>query len=182
LRISSLTSLIAVLAMVVFAMVVGTPSADAACPGKNKVPRQISAKQAARVVTCLVNRKRRKHGRRKLRVESELSRAALRHSARMQRSNCFDHVCPGEAALAGRLERSSYLPCGCSWSAGENIAWGWGHRGTPRRIVRGWMKDAPHRANILGSYEHIGVGIRWGSPRRRAARAGIYTIDFGYKR
>lgn len=157
-------------------------SAAAACPGVNKAPRQISAKHAASAVTCLVNKKRRKHGKGKLRRDGKLFRAALRHSERMQRSNCFDHVCPGEADLAGRIARSDYLPCGCRWGAAENIAWGWGRRGTPRRIVKGWMKSAPHRATVLGSYEHIGVGVRWGSSRRRGARVGTYTLDVGFKR
>ena len=45
------------------------------------------------------------------------------------------------------------------------------------------MHSPPHRANILtGSYEHAGVGVRWGSPTKRGSNAGTYTMDFGYKR
>lgn len=101
----------------------------------------------------------------------------------MQRTDCFDHVCPGEPALTGRYERADYLPCGCSWGAAENIAWGPGQKGSPRQIVRAWMNSSPHRANILnGTYEHVGVGVRWGSPRHRHSKAGTYTLDFGYRR
>lgn len=44
------------------------------------------------------------------------------------------------------------------------------------------MGSSSHRANILGSYEHVGAGVRWGSPNSRGSQAGTYTLDFGYKR
>lgn len=157
-------------------------AAAAACPGADKGPRKISNKTAARIVACLINEKRKKHGKRKLRYSGDLAKAARSHSKRMQKSNCFDHVCPGEASLVGRYQRSRYLPCGCSWGAAENIGWGRGREGTPRKIVKAWMRSPAHRSNILGSFEHVGVGVRWGSPQRRGAKAGTYTLDFGYKR
>lgn len=180
-----LTPLIAVLALAVLGTIAQpkpSSAAAAACPGADKGPRNISNRTATKVVACLINEKRKKHGKGRLRLKSKLSRAARSHSKRMQKSNCFDHVCPGEAALVGRFERADYLPCRCSWGAAENIAWGSGRKGTPRKIVKAWMQSPPHRANILGSYEHVGVGVRWGSPRHRGAKAGTYTLDFGYKR
>ncbi len=180
-----LTPLIAVLAVAVAGTISQPKPASAkapACPGANKGPRKISTKAAARAVACLVNERRKRHGKRRLRFEGKLIRAARGHSRRMQKTNCFNHVCPGEAALIGRLERADYLPCGCRWGAAENIAWGPGRKATPRRIVKKWMKSPGHRARILGSFEHIGVGVRWGSPRRHRAKAAIYTLDFGYKR
>ena len=40
-----------------------------------------------------------------------------------------------------------------------------------------------HRSNILnGSYRDVGVGVVWGSPNKRGASAGTYTLDFGYRR
>jgi uncharacterized protein YkwD len=155
----------------------------AGCPGADNGPRKISSKKAGKVVVCLVNKKRRNHGLSKLRYSRELARAARGHSKRMQKTDCFNHTCPGEAALTGRYQRVDYLPCGCSWGVGENIAWGPGSKGSPRRIVKSWMHSAPHRANILGSrFEHAGAGVRWGSPNRRGSHAGTYTLDFGYKR
>ena len=160
------------------------PSAQAAgCPGGDKGPRKISSKTAAKAIVCLVNKERRKHGIGKLKFQGNLKRAARSHTKRMQKRNCFDHVCPGERSLVGRYEKARYLPCGCSWGAGENIAWGAGGKGSPRKIVNAWMHSPPHRANILtGSYEHAGVGVRWGSPTKRGSNAGTYTMDFGYKR
>ncbi len=117
-----------------------------------------------------------------MKYRNKLSRAARSHTQHMQKTDCFDHVCPGERSLVGRFEWADYLPCGCSWGAAENIGWGPGHKGTPRRIVKAWMHSPPHRANILGNFDHIGVGVRWGSPDHRGAKAGTYTLDFGYKR
>ena len=139
-------------------------AAAAGCPGADKAPRSISSKKAGKLVVCLVNKKRKSHGLSKLNYSSELARAARGHSKRMQKTDCFDHVCPGEAALTGRYQRVDYLPCSCSWGIGENIAWGPGSKGSPRRIVKAWMHSPPHRANILGSFEHAGGGVRWGSP------------------
>lgn len=109
-------------------------SASAAgCPGSDKGPRKISSKTAAKLVVCLVNQKRAKHGKSKLNYSADLAAAARSHSKQMQKSNCFDHVCPGEAALTGRYQRANYLPCSCSWGVAENIAWGPRSKGSPAR-------------------------------------------------
>ncbi len=162
----------------------GPESASAAgkCRAANAGPRRISSRRAAKSVVCLINRKRARHGLGRLSFRGDLAGAARGHSRRMQRTRCFDHICPGEPALPGRFERADYLPCNCSWGVGENIAWGPRRRGTPRAIVRAWMESSPHRANILGSFEHVGVGVRWGSPLHHRSKAGTYTLDFGYRR
>jgi uncharacterized protein YkwD len=153
----------------------------AGCPGADSGPRKISSKRAAELVVCLVNNQRAKRGMSKFDHRRDLAAAARSHSKRMQKTDCFDHVCPGESPLVVRYEHSNYLPCGCSWGASENIAWGAGSEGSPREIVKSWMGSSDHRANILGSYEHVGVGVRWGSPQDRSSRAGTYTLDFGFK-
>ena len=183
---------VAVLAMTLFVLAAaGGPSPlpgpasalAASCPGADSKPRQISSKTASRLVVCLVNKQRAKRGLKRLEARGALIGAANRHSERMQKTDCFDHVCPGEPALPGRYQKSDYLPCGCNWGAAENIAWGPRRQGSPRSIVEAWMNSSSHRANILHrSFRDIGVGVRWGSPDRRGARAGTYTLDFGYRR
>lgn len=162
----------------------GPASAEAAaCPGSDSGPRQISSKQASSLVVCLVNHQRAKHGLKKVRARKPLVGAARDHSKQMVKTNCFDHVCPGEAALTGRYARTDYLPCGCSWGAAENIAWGPRGDGSPRAIVEAWMGSSMHRANILnGSFRDVGAGVAWGAPGKHGARAGTYTLDFGYRR
>lgn len=158
-------------------------AAAAACPGSDSGPRRISSERAAELVVCLVNKRRSRHGLSQLQTRETLSDAARAHSEHMQRTECFDHACPGEAALSGRYAQSDYLPCGCTWGAAENIAWGPRRKGSPRSIVDAWMGSSPHRSNILnGAYRDVGVGVLWGSPDKRGARAGTYTLDFGYRR
>lgn len=153
------------------------------CPGSDSGPRKISSERASKMVVCLINSARARRGLHKVHARGELVGAAENHSAHMQATDCFDHTCPGEPPLTGRYTKSDYLPCGCSWGAAENIAWGPRSKGSPRAIVNAWMGSAPHRANILnGSYRDVGVGVRWGSPDKSSKRAGTYTLDFGYRR
>lgn len=184
--------MVAALAVILFLLAaIGGPSpfpgpasaSAAACPGSDSSPRQISSDQASKLVVCLVNNQRAKHGLKNLRASKSLVGAARGHSSHMQKTNCFDHICPGEAALSGRYASTDYLPCGCSWGAAENIAWGPRGDGSPRAIVDAWMGSPMHRANILnGAYRDVGVGVVWGSPDKRGASAGTYTLDFGYRR
>lgn len=163
----------------------GPAAAEAAqCPGASNSPRRLSAKRASQLVICLVNKERRKRGVGGLRRVDKLVRAASRHTEHMKRSDCFAHTCPGEPSLPGRLSKADYLPCNCNWEAGENIAWGAGSsKGSPRAVVKAWMKSGEHRARILdGSYKDIGVGFRHGSPFGGSQKQATYTLDFGAKR
>ncbi len=158
-------------------------AAAAACKGADRAPRKMRQRRAQRLILCLVNRKRRKEGMRRLRPKRKLAKAARRHSRRMVRTGCFSHTCPGERDLVGRAHRSGYLPCNCGWKLGETIAWGPGRRGSPRRIFKSWMSSSGHRAQLLDrGYRHAGVGVRWGAPGSKGARAGVYTVDLGAKR
>ena len=162
----------------------GPASADAAqCSGASSTPKSLSAKRASGLVVCLVNKERRKRGMGSLNRVDKLAQAARGHTAHMKRKDCFAHTCPGEPDLTGRLSRANYLPCSCSWEAGENIAWGAGSQGSPRAVVNAWMNSSSHRARILdGSYQHAGVGFRHGSPFGGNKKQGTYTLDFGAKR
>jgi uncharacterized protein YkwD len=163
---------------------VGVASAQAAkCKWAHKAPRHVTPKHARRAVLCQINRKRRSHGLKPVRPRKSLRKAGKRHSRYMQRHNCFAHQCPGEKDLVGRIHSTSYLPCNCSWRVGETLAWGTKRRGTPRAIVKAWMHSPPHRHVLLdGRLRNVGVGLVWGSPSNRRAKAATYTADFGYKR
>ena len=160
------------------------PAAAAQCSGADNSPKALSAKRASQLVICLVNKERRERGMSSLGKVEKLARAARGHTAHMKRSDCFAHTCPGEPSLTGRLSKADYLPCNCSWEAGENIAWGAGSsKGSPRAVVQAWMKSSEHRARILdGSYQDVGVGFRHGSPFGGSKKQATYTLDFGAKR
>jgi len=60
---------------------------------------------------------------------------------------------------------------------GENIAMG--HQ-TPKQVVRAWMNSSGHRANILGSYSHLGVGITRGGSGTSSDGDWFYWVqNFG---
>jgi uncharacterized protein YkwD len=162
---------------------VGVATAKAAkCKWAYRGPRSVSREHARHAVVCQINKKRRNHGLNGVDSKYALRKAGRRHSNYMQRHSCFAHQCPGEKDLVGRIHATSYLPCNCTWRVGETLAWGTKRRGTPSAIVRAWMHSAAHRHVLLdGQLKQVGIGLVWGSPSNRSARAATYTADFGYR-
>jgi uncharacterized protein YkwD len=161
-----------------------TEAEAAKCPGASRSPKRLTKKRARNLVVCLVNKRRSKAGVGRVKRKSTVTKAATRHTKRMKKTNCLSHVCPGEPPLVGRLEQTSYLPCGCRWGVGENIGWGMGRRGgSPRAMVAQWMRSGAHKGTMLnGAFEHVGVGYRRGGPATGSNKAATYTVDFGFKR
>lgn len=178
-RIAALAAalLVAVLALAFAA----SPASAAVCKGGSVPGYELTQKRAAKATLCLINKERSSRGIGKLKMSGDARKAALAHSSVMVRQRCFSHVCPGEGDLLKRLSQADYLPCDCSWGVAENIAYGSGNESSPRAMVDAWMGSAPHRVNILNrAYEHIGVGVRHGSPTG-GSQAATYTTDFGYR-
>jgi uncharacterized protein YkwD len=163
---------------------VGVSRAEAwSCRWADQTPRKVSTKHARSAIVCAINKQRRKHGRSALRTKRALGKAGKRHSRYMKRHRCFAHRCPGERDLVGRIHRTSYLPCKCTWRVGETIGWGARRKGTPHAIVKAWMHSPTHRRVLLDrGLRQVGVGIVWGSPSKPGARAATYTADFGLRR
>ena len=182
LRIAALAGALAAL-LAAMALGPGAASASAAkCSGADRPAARMAMEKAERLTLCLLNKQRAQRGLKRLRSEKHQRRAASRHNRLMIRTGCFDHECPGEPDLVKRLEKAGYLPCNCSWSVGENIAWGSGSYGSPRNIVKSWMNSEGHRANILNpQFEHIGVAVHRGAPDSGFRDAATYTTDFGFK-
>lgn len=154
------------------------------CAGAGKTPSQLTVKEARSSVTCLINKRRKHNGLRKVTLDVRLVRAAQRHSTAMDRQNFFDHDSPGGSDPISRIQRSGYLSGASSWAVGENIRWGSGSLGTPRVAVREWMNSPSHRHIMLsGRYRHVGVGVAIGSPGGGHENdAAIYTADFGFRK
>lgn len=78
-----------------------------------------------------------------LTLTGDLSGVARRHSERMAQENLLFHS-----------------PClFCKISVGNALAENVGFGGTVRQIHRMMMGSAGHRANILGSFNQVGVGV-----------------------
>jgi uncharacterized protein YkwD len=108
-----------------------------------------------------------------LTAHPDLGRASRQYARRMGDEGFFDHVSPSGDDPGDRAERAGY-----DWSRyGENIAAGYD---TPAEVVAGWHDSVGHCHNLMGSYQHLGVGYAdvdgsrygsywvqlFGSPRR----------------
>lgn len=186
-HIRSLIAALSLVALLAFAPgAVASPAASSAkaCAGAGAQPNQASHRKLVKATVCLLNKQRRSHGMKGLRLSKRLGRAAQRHSGDMSSNRFFSHNSRSGASFIDRIRRSGYLKSARSWLVGENIAWGTGSLATPRSIVRAWMNSPGHRANILNRrFRQIGIGISFRAPvPAEDGKAGTYTTDFGYRR
>jgi uncharacterized protein YkwD len=99
----------------------------------------------------LVNQDRADNGLPALTFDASLRAAALAHSEDMSENNYFSHTSPTQGDFSTRLKAS-----GVKYSAaGENIAM----YGSVEAAEVGFMNSPGHRANILGNYTRVGIGI-----------------------
>lgn len=152
------------------------------CKGAKKPASNAKANQARKAVLCLIDKARQRRAKGGLKPSRSLKASSKRHSKKMVNSGCFAHQCNGEPALPSRVTRTGYLPCNCAWSVGENLAYGGGRSSTPAAIVGAWLKSPPHKAVMLGSYNHADVGVIKGAPGNRNFKGATFTINFGAKR
>ena len=161
----------------------GPESALAAeCPGGDTPPRKVTQRRAAKAVLCLVNKQRAKRGNGRLDHQGDLDDAANSHTARMQRSNCFDHVCPGEPSLTGATSATTTCRADAA-GAPARTSPGAAAAGAPPqdRQVLDAEPSAPQgdpRALLRAHRRRGPLGLA----EAQAAKAGTYTLDFGYKR
>ena len=106
----------------------------------------------ARQVAGIVNRERAANGLSPLKYSDKLSEAALVRAEEIQ--TVFSHTRPN-----GTRCFTAVTEAGINYSSvGENIAYG---QRTPEEVMNSWMNSSGHRANILGSYEYIGIGVTY---------------------
>ncbi len=150
------------------------------CAGAGADPVKTSIRRISRATVCLLNKRRAARGLHRLRLNPRLSRAARTHSLDMVAERYFAHVSKRGQDVVDRIKRTGYLSSVRSWMVGENLAWGSGTLGTPRKIVKAWMHSAGHRHNILtGRFREIGIGIEVGTPASGAQNGATYTTTFG---
>jgi uncharacterized protein YkwD len=112
-----------------------------------------------------INNVRHKHGLRSVRRAPSLARSARRYARVLMRRDYFGH---GARIRAPRRFRR----------LGEALALRSGHRSSPRRTVRQWMRSPHHRALVLSrSFRLMGAGVSKG--RFRGRRATIWVLHLG---
>ena len=102
-------------------------------------------------VLRLVNAERKKAGLAEVAAGSPSLYSAARKRAE-EIAVKFDHKRPDGSTCFTVLDdyNVSYV------AGGENIAAGYA---TPAAVMEGWMASPGHKANILGNYESLGVGV-----------------------
>ena len=145
----------------------------AVCPGQADSGAPIATQ--VRAMYCLTNFARRGNGLADFGAARALERAAAHKSADILRCDEFSHEACGRP-FTYWIERFGYL--GSCGGAGENIAWGSGELGSPRKIFAAWMRSPGHRENILGPFAQIGIGLRIGA-LEGVGGAHVWTQDFG---
>jgi uncharacterized protein YkwD len=159
------------------------PNCEIAVTAASSAPRTAPTIRLARAAVCLINNRRVKRGLPRLRINHRLSKAAMWHTHDMVRRNYFGHVSKRGRDVVDRLRRTRYLGGKFSWAVGENLAWGSGPLGTPRKIVRAWMRSAGHRRNMLNPrYREMGIGVIADGPVKTDLPAATYTTTFGIRR
>ena len=109
-----------------------------------------------RAVVREINKIRQGRGLPSLATDARLSAVAREYSCRMARESFVAHESPSGQRLADRVRAA-----GKDYRrAGENLAWNRNVSDPVTNAVRGWMKSAGHRENILGrAYTETGVGV-----------------------
>ena len=148
-------------------------------------PRRADLDRIRAATLCLLNVERARHDLPALSADEHWPRSPTAYSEKMVRRRFFGHVCPDGSTMVSRIRtRTDYLGGPLqNWALGENLAWGSGSRGTPRAIVRTWMRSA--RPSPRDPQPPASVTSASASPRERPARprraALTYTTEFGYR-
>lgn len=153
------------------------PARAHACAGADS--QKLSRAAAKRVVFCLVNQQRARHGLPALRRNGRLARIARVHARDIVRYQFIGHDSPAHGSLLERVRRSGYGR-NRRLTFGEILGAGRGRWSTPRSIVRQWMRRHIHRTAILyPRFRAMGVGAALGMPSRNMRRRGrSFVITF----
>jgi uncharacterized protein YkwD len=132
-----------------------------------------------------INSIRRRHGLQPVRLNPNLSAAAVSHSREMGSAGYFEHESHDGTAFWKRIKRWYGSNGYGLWSVGENLLWS-SPDVDPAAALDLWMHSPEHRANILtAKWREIGV-----SAVHVVAAPGTYngltvtiiTTDFGVRR
>jgi uncharacterized protein YkwD len=135
-----------------------------------------------------INQVRAANGLRPLAVAYRLTNAATRHANSMAKYGYAKHYLYTPTLATTWTPISTWIrwywpgPGFTSWAAGENLAWGAPDL-TVTRAMSFWVNSAPHRANILGNFNRIGVAAvhvrNPGGSFRLYDDVTFYAVEFG---
>jgi uncharacterized protein YkwD len=136
-------------------------------------PAYTASTSAEIAIVREINRVRRAHHLRAVRVAGPLSKVARRHSTLMLKHDALTHSSFDGSSFSTRLQRA-----GKRRQYGETLAWAPDGAGVnARKVVRLWMHSAPHRAVLMnGKLRRVGVGRVRGTLGKQ--RGNAITADF----
>lgn len=95
-------------------------------------------------ILSAVNTARKNAGKKPMTLSTNMSRVAIAWSGKQAAANRMSH----------NPNYAQQIPPG--WvRAAENVAFGY----TPAKVTPAWLKSPGHRANILGKFNRIGIGV-----------------------
>ncbi len=144
------------------------------CPNQDQLDSPVALQEQE--MRCMTDFARHRAGLVGLADSPLLDRSAEDKASDILRCGEFSHTACGRS-FTYWMQRVGYIPARC-WRVGENLAWGSGDLGTVGAIFRAWIHSPEHRANILGRYTQIGVGLEVGRLEGHAD-AHVWTQHFG---
>jgi uncharacterized protein YkwD len=178
---SALVAALMLMAYLVLAAGPGATAALAGCPHATDRPHQTSLGKISKAMRCLINNKRAKRGRGRLKQSDRLQTAARGHTRTMLKKDCFEHRCSGEPPLGKRVKSTGYTKGAKAYFYAEDL----GYHKSAKRTVRKLMRSRYNRRNILNrDWKDIGVGAGWGAPvkSRPDRKFMTFTIVFAWRR
>jgi uncharacterized protein YkwD len=142
-------------------------------PAAAPPPAYVASTTAEIAIVREINRVRRAHHLRAVKLTGPLAKVARRHSALMLKHDALTHSSFDGSSFSTRLQRA-----GKRRQYGETLAWAPKGSGVSARVLlRLWMNSAPHRAVLMnGKLRRVGVGRVYGS--MGGQRGNAITADF----
>ena len=132
-------------------------------------------------MTCLVKYARRVRGLRPLRLSTELTRAGSAKLSDNDRCDEFSHTACG-LPFSSVFLRSGYVHPGVRYSVGENLGYGAGSDGVPRRILLAWLASPEHRATLFDRiWREMGISRRPDARFIGLRGVTLWATEFGVR-
>jgi uncharacterized protein YkwD len=132
-----------------------------------------ASSQAEIAIVREINRVRRSHHLRPVKLTAPLAKVARRHSSLMLKHDQLSHSSFDGSSFSTRLQRA-----GKRRQYGETLAWAPdGAHVNAKVLLQLWLKSAPHRHVLFnGRLRRVGVGRVYGT--MGAQRGNAITADF----
>jgi uncharacterized protein YkwD len=132
-----------------------------------------ASSQAEIAIVREINRVRRAHHLRPVKLTAPLAKVARRHSSLMLKHDQLSHSSFDGSSFSTRLQRA-----GKRRQYGETLAWAPdGTHVTAKVLLSLWLQSAPHRHVLMnGKLRRVGVGRVYGT--MGAQRGNAITADF----